>query len=139
MANVGNCTQRGPGEHRWRQFPISIFCRWTRLSLATPGDTAIWRRRSRGVAVGQCVSSLAESAPSLANRGDLLILHLNQCACGPAASLGNRLRIGSEVEGNEEEKIRAENADTGNGSEFLTCALAHVREPLPVSRGEIGP
>jgi len=43
------------------------------------------------------------------------------------------------VEREEEQQVGAENADTGNSGKFLASALAHVREPGPVGRGEVGP
>jgi len=49
------------------------------------------------------------------------------------------LAVGSSIEGYEEEKVRGENANSGNGSELLAGALATVWEPVPVSGGEVSP
>jgi hypothetical protein len=83
--------------------------------------------------------ALGQSAPRLTNRRYLLILHFHQCTCSPAAALGNRLLVGREVEGDEEEEVGCEDADAGDGGEFLACALAGVGEPGPVGGCEVGP
>lgn len=47
--------------------------------------------------------------------------------------------VGGKVERNEQQKVRAENADSSNSGELLSRAPAIVREPGPVGRSEIGP
>lgn len=71
-----------------------------------------------GARVGK--RSLGHSADSLAASGALPIL-----------------LVGGEVEGDEEEEVRAENTDTGEGSKLLTRALAGGGHPGPVSRSEV--
>ena len=68
----------------------------------------------------------------------LLVLHLDQRAGSPAAALGHRLLVRGEVEGEEEEEVRGDDADTGDGGELLTSALAHVGDVRPVGAGEVG-
>lgn len=72
------------------------------------------------------------------NIGQLRILHRTQRPCGFAASGAFAIfLVGCEVEGDEEEEVRAENANTGEGSEFLSGAFTRVRHPREVSRGEV--
>jgi hypothetical protein len=72
------------------------------------------------------------------NSWHLLILHLYQRACSPAAALGHGLLVCSKVEGEEEEQVRCNDADTGDGSELLASTLAHVGNVGPVSASEVG-
>ena len=111
----------------------------TGLSLAAPcrasvgastcGDTVRQLRRN---------PAGRKTPAGFANSGYLLVLHLNQRACSPAAALGHRLLVGGEVEGEEEEEVRGDDADTGDGSELLASALAHVGDVGPVGAGEVG-
>jgi hypothetical protein len=48
------------------------------------------------------------------------------------------LLVGGEVEGDEEDKVRADGDDTRESSKLLTRALASVRHPGEVGRGEVG-
>lgn len=48
------------------------------------------------------------------------------------------LPISSEIERDEQDEVRAENADARDGGELLPGALAHVGEVGDVSRGEVG-
>lgn len=53
------------------------------------------------------------------------------------SSLGG-LIVGGNVEGDEQDQVGADDADTSQGSEFLTGTLAHVGKPREVGRGEVG-
>jgi hypothetical protein len=46
--------------------------------------------------------------------------------------------IGRNVEGDEEEEVRADDTDTREGGELLAGAFAMVRHPWKVGRGEVG-
>jgi hypothetical protein len=83
--------------------------------------------------------ALGQSPSCLTNRRYLLVLHFHQCTCSPAAALGNRLLVRREVEGDEEEEVGREDADAGDGGEFLAGALASVGQPGPVGGCEVGP
>lgn len=74
-----------------------------------------------------------------ANSRYLLVLHFHKRAGSTTAALGNGLLVGGEVEGEEEEQVRRDDADSGNGGELLTSALAHVGHVRPVGAGEVGP
>lgn len=69
----------------------------------------------------------------------LLVLHLDQRRGSPAAALGHRLLVGRKVEGEEEEEVRRDDADAGDGGELLAFAFAHVGDVGPVGAGEVGP
>ena len=47
--------------------------------------------------------------------------------------------VGGKVEGNEQEQVRAENDDAGEGSKLLARALARVGQRRKVRRGEVRP
>jgi len=83
--------------------------------------------------------TLAETPSCLANCRHLLVSHLNQSACSPTPALGDRLRVCGEVERDEEYEVRAEDANSSDGSELLAGALARIREPGPVGRCEVSP
>lgn len=119
--------------------PIIALC--LHLCLAAPRHAAIGRSGACGVgiAISQRMSTLAELAPGLTNSRYLLILHLHQCACSPTAPLRHRLLVRSEVEGNEEQEVGAEDADSSNRGKLFTGAFTRVREPLPVRGSEVGP
>ena len=91
------------------------------------------------MAVSQCVSTLRQPSADSADRWYLLVLHFHQRACSPTAALGHRLLVGREVEGNEQEEVGGQDADSGDGSEFFSCAFTRVREPLPVRASKVGP
>jgi hypothetical protein len=48
------------------------------------------------------------------------------------------LLVGGEVEGDEEDEVRADGDDTRESSKLLARALASVGHPLEVGRGEVG-
>lgn len=69
------------------------------------------------------------------------VLHVDQRFLASVAAgtsgLGG-LVIGRNVERDEQDQVRADDANTSHGSEFLTGTLAHVREPREVGGGEVG-
>jgi len=81
-------------------------CYKSDLGLAAPGGTAI--RCSAGRST--CSSTVGraggrEASAGFTDSGDFLILHLNQRAGSPAAALGHRLLVCSEVEPDKEEQV----------------------------------
>lgn len=92
-----------------------------------------------GVSVSKRMRTLGESAARFTNRRHLLVLHLDQRTCSPAAALGHRLLVGRKVERDEEEQVRREDADSGDGSELFAVAFSSIGEPRPVGAGEVGP
>ena len=113
------------------------------LSLAAPGRTAV----GRSVGAGTCGNTISKrsadpacgKAPAgFTNSRYLLVLHLHQRACSPAAALRHRLLVRGEVEGEEEEQVRRDDADAGNGGEFLAGAFAHVGQARPVRASKVG-
>jgi hypothetical protein len=91
-------------------------------------------------AVG-AASRLGAAVLGTDGRGDLEVLHVDQrLLAGVAAGtsgLGG-LVVGGNVEGDEQDQVGADDADTSQGSEFLTGTLAHVGEPGEVGGGEVG-
>lgn len=79
-----------------------------------------------------------ESSHRLAHSRHLITRHLHKRTLSPSPSLGHGLRIRRRVEGDEEEEVRREDADTGHGGEFLAGAVAGVGHPGPVGGGEVG-
>lgn len=55
-------------------------------------------------------------------------------ACGTLAIL----LVGSEVERNEQNEVRADNSNTRESSELLSGAVTRIRHPWEVGRGEVG-
>lgn len=72
---------------------------------------------------------------------NLEVLHVDQRFLASVAAgtsgLGG-LVVGGNVEGDEQNQVGADDADTSHGSEFLTGTLAHVGEPREVGGGEVG-
>jgi hypothetical protein len=113
------------------------------LCLPAPRSTAIGRpiRRSTGsIPIGtQIMLTARESSPRLGHGRHLLVLHLHERRRGPAAALRHWLLVCSEVEGDEEKKIRSNDTDPGNSCKFLARAFAGVGEVRPVGAGEVSP
>ena len=82
--------------------------------------------------------TLGEPATRFTNCRYLLILHLDQSTGGPTAALGHRLLVGREVESDEEEQVRRDDADTGDGRELFTSTLARIGKRWPVGASEVG-
>ena len=97
-------------------------------------------RRSAGAdTCSNTINPARRQTPAgLANSGYLLVLHFHQRASSPTATLGHRLLVRGEVEGEEEEEVRRDDADAGDGGEFFAGALAHVWHFGPVGAGEVG-
>lgn len=121
---VQPCVLSGAGMH-W----------FVHLRLAASGNAAV---RGRSVTASEVSLTTAESSSSLTNSGDLLVLHLNQSAGGTVATLLCGLLVGSGVEGEEEDEVRAENGHTSKGGKLLTGADTHVGHVGEVSEGEVG-
>lgn len=111
----------------------------TGLSLAAPRRASVGARTC-GHAVRQLRHNPAgrKTPAGFADSGYLLVLHLHQRACSPAAALGHWLLVRGEVEGEEKEEVRRDDADTSDGGELLTSALAQVGNVGPVGAGEVG-
>ena len=69
----------------------------------------------------------------------LLVLHFHKRAGSTTAALGNGLLVGGEVEGEEEEQVRRDDANARDSSKLLTSTLAHVGQVRPVGACEVGP
>ena len=87
---------------------------------------------------------IAQPPPRLAHSRHLLVLHLDEGAGGAAALLDaallrGRLGVGGDVEADEEDEVRGEDADAGDGGELLAGAGAEVGEVWEVGGGEVGP
>ena len=111
----------------------------TKLRLARTSGTAVRGGDACGLTVSRGMHTLGEPAPCFTNRRYLLVLHLDQSTGSPAAALGHRLLVGGKVEEDEEEEVRREDADTGDGGEFLAGALTHVGKVRPVGASKVGP
>lgn len=46
--------------------------------------------------------------------------------------------VGCDVEGDEQEEVRADDTDAREGGKLLTGAFAVIRHPWEVGRGEVG-
>lgn len=103
------------------------------LRLARTGDWAVWRSAGGSGAVGCWVDLAASKGSNVWNLG-VLEGTSSLATCWTLAIL----LVGCEVEGNEEEEVRAENAHTGEGSELLSGALAGVWHPWEVGGGKVG-
>ena len=53
--------------------------------------------------------------------------------------LGHWLLVRGEVEGEEEEQVRRDDANARDSSKLLTSTLAHVGQVRPVGACEVGP
>ena len=83
----------------------------------------------------------AETSLGLGDGGDLLVFHFDEGAGGssPALDGGSGLLVCRQVEGDEEQEVGGEDADAGNGGEFLAGAGAGVWQPGEVGGGEVCP
>jgi hypothetical protein len=106
-----------------------------RLCLAASGNATVG---GRSVTASEVSLTTAEASSSLANSGDLLVLHLNQSTGSTVAAGLCGLLVGCGVEGEEEKEVRAENGHTSEGGELLTGADTHVGHVGEVSEGEVG-
>jgi hypothetical protein len=109
------------------------------LRLAAPADSSVRGGSTCSMAISQSMSTLRQPPADSANRRYLLILHLHQRACSPAAALGHWLLVGREVEGDEEKEVGGQNANSGDGGKLLACTFACIWEPLPVRASKVGP
>ncbi len=79
----------------------------------------------------------------LAGRGRLGVREVGQRSLAHAAQrlarrlLATRLLVGRRIEGDEENKVRAENGDTGERSKLLAGASASVGHEREIGRGEV--
>jgi hypothetical protein len=111
----------------------------TDLSLAASRRTSAGARTCSDTVRHLLTSPRGGKTPAgFTNSRYLLVLHLHKRAGSPAAALGHWLLVCGKVEGEEEEQVRGDDADTGDGGELLTSALAHVGNVGPVGAGEVG-
>ena len=138
----GCCASSNASKSSIRRTALRMFSERSSLGLAAAG------RASIGCAVGRssCSDTVSDTSTrgrktpaSFTNSWHLLVLHLHQRACSPAAALGHRLLVCGEVEGEEEEEVRRDDADAGDGSKLLTSTLAHVGHVWPVGACEVSP
>ena len=105
------------------------------LGLAGASDGAV------GAASSAAVGTTVDATVGGGGGRDLKVPHLDQGLLASVAAgtsgLGG-LVVGGNVEGDEENEVGADDTNTGHGSEFLTGALAHVRQPGEVGGGEVG-
>lgn len=72
-------------------------------------------------------------------RGNIRHLNITERPCSFAASEAFALLlVGCEVERDEEQEVRADNAHTSKCGKFLSSAVARVWHPWEVGRGEVG-
>lgn len=109
------------------------------LGLAAASDTTIDGCSGKNVAAREqsCLAT-AESSSSLAHSRNLLILHLDKSASCPGPTLLLGLVVGGDVEGDEEQEVRAEDGHASKGGKLLTGAGAHVGHPGEVAAREVG-
>lgn len=108
------------------------------LRLARAGDGTVGascRSSSGSVRLGLAVGLGSRS------RGHLVSRHVNNSllasVAAGTASLGG-LVVGDNVEGDEQNKVRGEDAHSSKSGEFLTGTVAHVGSPGEVGRAEVG-
>lgn len=99
------------------------------LSLARAGGVSA--ARCLGLAAGGIAilvlwpakgcAAAGKATACLAHGGHLLILHLDESRSGTATTLDGRRRllVGGGVEADEENQVRRQDADTGDGGKFL--------------------
>jgi len=108
------------------------------LSLAGAGDWTTWGTAGGGVSIRRAVRlrwlDLAVSDRS--DVGELGVLERARCLAARWALAV--LLVRCDVEGDEEQQVGADDAHAGERGKLLAGALAGVRHPLEVGRGEIG-
>lgn len=103
-----------------------------RLSLARASGGAIGLSSSGGSTVAVSVGS--DGGLDVQRVGKRSLGHATERLAGGALAA---LLVGSKVERNEENQIRAENRNTRESGKFLASALAGVGHPGEVGRGEV--
>lgn len=121
-----------------REIPRKRHPTMSDLRLAGAGDGTIrasCRSGSGSVRLGLAVGL------GTGSRGHLVSRHVNNgllaSVAAGTASLGG-LVVGDNVEGDEQNEVRRENAHSSESGEFLSGTVAHVGSPREVSRGEVG-
>lgn len=89
--------------------------------------------------MGHAFFALGKTSCRLRNCWDTLACHVPESRCGSWAALWEWLLVGGGVEGDEEEEVRGQNADSGNSGELFTSASSQVGEGREVGGGEVGP
>lgn len=123
-----------PPKRFWRIYPKqSILIRAPLRPLCLSG--------SRGVVVGPGTRGLGVLLGGLAVDEVVRVgqRRLGHTAEGRAGGALGVLLVGGDVEGDEEDQVRGENSNSGEGSELLTSTPAHVGQPGEVAGGEVGP
>ena len=121
-------------------FYAALFEGLQHLGLSGAGVRPAWtasRGRSASIAVDL---STASSSLDRVDIRDLETRHINCSFGGSVAPLAltGRLLVGSNIEGDEEKEVGAEDDHSRDGGEFLTSTSSDVGHPLPVRRGEVG-
>lgn len=80
----------------------------------------------------------AQSSCCLSHSRHLVRRHLLEGRARSGSALWLRLLVCRGVEGDEEQEVRGQDADAGDGGELLACAFAVVGHPGPVGGGEVG-
>lgn len=102
------------------------------LSLSGSGSRAV------GLGSGSLSAAVGVAGNGLGNVVRVRERSLAHTPEGLASLRLAALLVGREIEGDEEDEVRAEDTNTSEGGKLLTCALASVRHPGPVGRGEVG-
>ena len=79
-----------------------------------------------------------QSSPDLFDVWDLFVLHFDQSASGTAAAPPDGFLVSGDVEADEQDEVRAQDAHSGESGEFLTGAGTRGGEPGEVAGGEVG-
>jgi len=106
--------------------------------LAAPGGAAGGGLRTKVGTAEESSLAAAESSSSFSNSRDFLILHFDKSAGGTASALLCGLVVGGNIEGDEEEKVGAEDGHASEGGEFFTSTVTLVGEPREIAAGEVG-
>lgn len=107
------------------------------LCLARASSGTVSLRPSGGGTVSVAVALAVSSDRSLDVQrvGKRSLGHASQRLARGAFTA---LLVGGEVEGDEEDQIRAEDGNTRERGKFLTSALAGIWQPWKVGRREVG-